>query len=311
MATSGELMSAVAGFLHRPAAVFSVYGHDNLLRAINNARLQTERLIDFELSRISVDVPNVSMTAGGSLATAFLHGGDPILDVVNVKKVKRAFLAFTSGAGTFPISIVSRDKWLNSQQRRYERVLPTDRPDQLQLTTPFTLIQQGTTIMIVPGDGKLLGGDIITVYLDVYKFLPNYGTTVLTGTATSTSTNQLINSLATFIASGVRIGGVVTNTTTGASAVITAVNSAVALTLSANIFTSGQAYSINVANETDFLLTNCFDWLMYASVEELNCYLKEDERIKLDADLVKRSWEGVVRWNDNYIRQEVEDTDMD
>ncbi len=309
MATSGDLMMAVAGFLHRKPSDFVVGGWDNLLQAANNARKQAERLVDFELARVSATIASVSLTNGGDLSTAVLYG---TATPVSVRKIKRAFLQFTDLTGTFPISIMSRDRWLDRQQRRYERALPTDHVDALRLTgAPLTLVQQGEIVQVVPADSAALGGETFPLYLDVYKWLPEYGTTAITGSATSTTANKLVASAATFITSAVKIGAVVRNTTTGASALVTAVDSQTQLTLNADIFVSGNAFSILRANETDFLLTNCFDWLMYAAIQELNAFLKEDERVALAEKVTQRAWEGMVRWNGNYISAETENTALD
>src|SRR5690349_8295470 len=139
--TSGNLMSAVAGFLHRKTTDFALGTWDNLLQAVNNARMQTERLIDFELTRVSVDVPNVSLVDGGSILNAVLHsdGTTP----VSVKKIIAPFLAFTqAGQGTFPIGLMGRDRWLDRQRRRFENARPEDLVNgRIPTNAPFSLHQ--------------------------------------------------------------------------------------------------------------------------------------------------------------------------
>jgi len=308
--TANNLMSAVAGFLQRDRAVFNRAGvWDNLLQACNNARLQTERLIDFELSRVSVQVLNVSLTTGGSLTSATLLDGTT---AVAVKKIIYPFLTFVNGVGSFPIDLMSRDRWLDRQHRRFVNAMPTDQVDKiLQTNAPLALVQQANTIYVVPADSRTLGGDTITVYLDVYKWLPSYGATTITGSATSTTANKLVATAGSFITNLAQIGAVVTNTTTGATALVVAVDSATSLTLNSDIFVSGNAYSIVTVQENDFLLDYCFDWLMYAAVEELNFFLKEDERVAISKEVTQRAWEGVVRWNTNFIKQGVNDTNLD
>ena len=64
------------------------------------------------------------------------------------------------------------------------------------------------------------------------------------GSATSTVANKLVDSAATFVADGVAVGHAVANITDQTFATVTAVDSATQLSLSANIFVSGEAYTI-------------------------------------------------------------------
>jgi len=63
--------------------------------------------------------------------------------------------------------------------------------------------------------------------------------------------------------------------------------------------------------ENDFLLDNCFDWMMYRCIYELNFFLKEDERVELSTKLMGDSWDAVIKWNDQLINTAVDDTDLD
>ena len=54
--------------------------------------------------------------------------------------------------------------------------------------------------------------------------------------------------------------------------------------------------------ETDFLLANCFDWMIYRCVYELNFFLKEDERVMLSTKLMDNSWDALVKWNNELIK---------
>ncbi|MDX1486566.1 MAG: hypothetical protein R3268_00090 [Acidiferrobacterales bacterium] len=68
------------------------------------------------------------------------------------------------------------------------------------------------------------------------------------GTASSTAQGQLTDSSATFVSDGVVVGDIVNNTTTGTTTTVSNVDSQTLLTLSSDIFTSGQSYSIGHAN---------------------------------------------------------------
>ena len=64
-----------------------------------------------------------------------------------------------------------------------------------------------------------------------------------TGTASSTSTFELVDSGAAFLTT-VSIGALVRNTTTGANAIVSSIDSNTTITINDDIFTSGNAYSI-------------------------------------------------------------------
>lgn len=64
------------------------------------------------------------------------------------------------------------------------------------------------------------------------------------GTATATTSNKLTDSAGAFVVNSIAVGDVIKNTTTGKFALVTAVDSATALSVSADVFSSGDAYSI-------------------------------------------------------------------
>lgn len=71
-----------------------------------------------------------------------------------------------------------------------------------------------------------------------------YETLKRSGSATATTANKLTDSAGGFIALGVAIGDIIKNTTTGKFALVTAIDSATALSVSADIFSSTDAYSL-------------------------------------------------------------------
>lgn len=64
------------------------------------------------------------------------------------------------------------------------------------------------------------------------------------GTATATTSNKLTASAGAFVVNAVAVGDIVKNTTTGKFALVTAVDSATALSLSADIFSDTNTYTI-------------------------------------------------------------------
>lgn len=64
------------------------------------------------------------------------------------------------------------------------------------------------------------------------------------GVATATTSNKLTASAGAFVVNGVSVGDIVKNVTTGLFALVTAVDSATALSLSADIFSNTNEYAI-------------------------------------------------------------------
>ena len=63
--------------------------------------------------------------------------------------------------------------------------------------------------------------------------------------------------------------------------------------------------------ENDFLLDNCFDWMMFYCISQLNFFLKEDERVNLSAKMLADTWDSLVKWNNELIMSSVDDVDLD
>ena len=71
------------------------------------------------------------------------------------------------------------------------------------------------------------------------------------GTTTSTTANKLVDSGGDFVNIGIKAGMIVYNTTDSTEATVTAVDSATTLSLSADVFTSGEVYVIGDADFPD------------------------------------------------------------
>ena len=71
-----------------------------------------------------------------------------------------------------------------------------------------------------------------------------YDTAKITSAATATTSNKLTDSAGNFVVNAIAVGDVVKNTTTGKYALVTAVDSATALSLSADIMSDTNAYVI-------------------------------------------------------------------
>lgn len=309
--TYANLRDAVAAYMHRPADIFLVNGQDMLLRAINNAKNFAQRAVDFEQSRVFAELPNVSLEDGASIDDAVLFGtATPVI----LKTLKQAFLDRSIG-GQFPIDIIGRDAYVTRLKRRFESIASVREANDLTVSNmfPLSMIQYGQTVFIVPADTNVLGSGVPTLYFDAIQWLPDFAVTTVTGTASSTVADKLVDVAKNFVSLGVRIGDVLYNTTDGTSAVVTAVESATTLIISANIMISGEAYSIGVTNaaQTNFLLEYCFDFMLFRTIFELNFFLKEDQRVPISGELLASIWDNVMKWNATIVGNVVNDTNLD
>ncbi len=77
--------------------------------------------------------------------------------------------------------------------------------------------------------------------------------TAITGTQTNITAFKLRDAVATFVTSGIRVGMRVTNTVTGLTALVTAVDSEIALTLDTDIMLALNTYSIKEVAYIDYI----------------------------------------------------------
>ena len=68
---------------------------------------------------------------------------------------------------------------------------------------------------------------------------------ILSGTTTSTTASKLVDSSGLFVTKGIKIGDRITNTTDTTYATVTAIDSATTLSVSADVFISGETYTIS------------------------------------------------------------------
>lgn len=76
------------------------------------------------------------------------------------------------------------------------------------------------------------------------EYTTGYETTKLSSTCTATTSNKLTDSAGSFVTNLIAVGDIIKNTTTGKYALVTAVDSATALSVSADIFLDTNAYTI-------------------------------------------------------------------
>lgn len=165
--------------MNRTEASFVVNSYDILERAIHKARLWAERKHSFEKSKMSVNVPNVSLTAGGLLTAAV--NTDDITESVKVKTVLRAFLTFSDNSGQFPISVISREAHMERLKRRYANATTISNAELTSMPivpADFAAVRMGDKIYVVPpNSASYNGSSTITLKLDVVRFQPDYHAT--------------------------------------------------------------------------------------------------------------------------------------
>ena len=54
--------------------------------------------------------------------------------------------------------------------------------------------------------------------------------------------------------------------------------------------------------DTDFFLDQCYDYLAFRTLETLNAFLKEDQRIPVSTKLMAAAWKSVVEWDQNLVQ---------
>lgn len=79
--------------------------------------------------------------------------------------------------------------------------------------------------------------------------IPSISTKFVSGSASATTVNKLVDSTKNFVALGVKKGHIIYNTTDNTAALVTAVDSATTLSVSADVFALGETYDIYASEE--------------------------------------------------------------
>lgn len=174
--TFAQIRSEVAAYMNRTEASFVIGSVDILKRAVNKARKSAEMRRNFELCRLSVKVPSVSLSTGGSLDTA-VDNADGVT-AVNVKLVERAFLQLNGSGDTVPVEFNSRNYHIQRLRRRYDDITSTSDVTPAQQSVLFqglTVVQQGRTVYVSPPNSIQFGGaSTIPVFFDAVRWRPDY-----------------------------------------------------------------------------------------------------------------------------------------
>jgi hypothetical protein len=55
------------------------------------------------------------------------------------------------------------------------------------------------------------------------------------------------------------------------------------------------------ANDTDFLLEHCADYMLLETLRFLQYFLKEDIRVNVSDNQLAAAWQGVIAWDANLV----------
>lgn len=89
--------------------------------------------------------------------------------------------------------------------------------------------------------------------------IPNIATQTADGSATATTVGKLVDSAKDFVTLGIKPGFIIYNTTDTTAALVTAVDSATTLSISADVFVSGETYKIFAEEEKNGCLLKIGD----------------------------------------------------
>lgn len=304
-----DFKKLVSDYMNRDSALFdsNKAGQvDKLLLAANNAKAYAQRRLVFELSKTVVDIV-VDKSTGGLISSAVLHadGVTPVL----VQTFERAFLPTSDGVSLIPVDLVNRDSQVKAIKRRVENV-HDPRGTMVPGSMSFMqVVRFGDRMFVQNWDSALYTTQTIKASFDVVRWMPKYGQSIV-GTTTGSVAQKLVDSGATFITKGVAIGDKVTNGGTHASSLVDAVESETTLHLVVDLFGSAQAYSVGTSVQEDFFLVDCVDFMLYRTIQELNLFLKEDQRVAISAGMMKDAWDSVVSWNAR-LERSGEDLDLE
>ena len=64
-------------------------------------------------------------------------------------------------------------------------------------------------------------------------------------------------------------------------------------------------------DDTDFLMDHAFDWYVWRCVQELNFFLKEDQRVQINNAIMEMAWLSVRQWNYSLVDAKIESVTLD
>jgi hypothetical protein len=304
-----DFKQLVQDHLNRAGATFDVDTPgrvDKVIAAINNARSFAQKLLKFEAARcycqLSVDKEN-----GGNLSTAVLASDG--ITPVKIRNIEHGFVAPVGTTNYFPIAVAQRNNQLERFRKGHIDYRAYETGRGVRIGFPPEVIKDGNTIWLQPWPNEF-GDFATTVKLRVVQWMPDLSQGV-TGIVQDIFPGGFVDTNAQFLTNGIRVGDLVTNNTTGAQSRIYGLDETFLVFSplgNTSVFSPGDTYTTGV--DSDFFLEECRDWLMFRTIQELNFFIKEDQRVQLSQAIVQQAWEAVKSWNaeNQYTEQ---DSDLD
>ena len=185
--TFGDFKELVAAYAQRDASSFVVGTTDVLASAINLARRWAEQRRNFNKSKVTALLQNVSVESGKLLSEAVVLGTEGLETPtsVDIKYIHKAYFPITGQAVVqyYPIEVVSREACVETLQRKQLGSTTTFKPADLVVGRyPVDTVTLGTwrvyqweqKLWIYPADTTALGATTIDVALDVTRWMPDY-----------------------------------------------------------------------------------------------------------------------------------------
>ena len=340
---TATLKAKACGYLNRAAADLVVNGIDLILDAANSAKKTAQKLLDFEYLKTQVQV-TVSLTTGGSLATAVVYGGGA---AVSVNKIVSAW-ALVNGSSR-PIEVVSKQ----TMQRRLganwnmqytwedwarasgaQVVLPSDTP---------VLVREGDALILWPNTTAIFGSTSVTVGMDVIKWAPDYNSTN-TVTVTYTGSNGGVLTTGSHVLTNIGIVNgeniyfqstddytLFYDSTSGYwsfdnqpavhgnyfRALIAGRSALVSTTWGSQGFVANGTFTVSGFASTGVVDNDIFsneneDWLLWAVLKNLHYFIKDEKRSAEIHRLYGEAWDSMRAWNEGIgVSQTDDDLDLD
>jgi hypothetical protein len=210
-------------------------------------KIRSDRIFEQDLEFDPAYVPWIYVENIINRVLARMVGQGPY-GPVTVKCTKDGSLAVVARGGAF--DDYERQEWAFSAAGEAHDFTLTQQVERIDIFTYSDRIEyQLTRDLIKPYGSKIELFEDSFYSLDFYtrkvratavSFTPKEN-----GTTTATLANHLVDAAATFTTAAVAVGDIVANITDQTFAAVTAINSQIDLTLSADIFVSGETYTVD------------------------------------------------------------------
>jgi hypothetical protein len=284
--TISEFKQAVASFAGREPEYFQdnvngKQGPDKLMIAINNAKLFLQRQIDFEYARVMVDLHYVAApgrTEGASLKQALLHG---TTDPINVKKV---ISLFTQKG--FERMTPLRQKTFRGVSEMMRKALdlgeyPFNPTNWNPQPSPAQVAGSQNAAQPLPIHGVVAG------HSSWDPIFYQHGTQLFLYPKPPVSDPSVYTDDLSLVADVIQLLPPYSETYTGAQEM--------------SVEGANPLDDNFVDNSSDFLLENCYDYLLFRSLVELNVFMKDSDQVGVSQTKMTEALENIRQWNADLI----------